>query len=164
MSSLIGWAEWLQDTPIGTSIRESVWVYPGLEIIHVVGLAISVGLVVVVDLRLIGLGVRRTPVSGLARQILPWASLGFFCMVLSGGLLLWSETVRCFMSQFFWIKMALLLLAMLNALIFHFTVYRKVEAWDQAPVAPRGARLAGWTSLVLWLGIIFSGRAIGYNI
>jgi len=148
---------------MGTGVRESVYLFPGLVTVHVIGLSISVGLIAIFDLRLIGYGIRQTPVSDLARQLKPWATVGFICMVASGVLLLGSEAVNCYKSAAFWIKLGLLALAALNALTFHFTVYRRVGTWDRMSVTPTGARVAGWASLILWLGIIFAGRAIAYT-
>jgi hypothetical protein len=163
MPFLFAWFEWLQNSPMGTGVRESVWIYPGLVTLHVLGLSISVGLIAIFDLRLIGYGISLTPVSDLARQLTPWATVGFTCMVVSGVLLLGSEAVDCYNSPAFWIKLGLLALAALNALTFYFTVYRNVAAWDQMSVTPTGARIAGWASLVLWVAIIFAGRSIAYT-
>ena len=115
-----------------------------------------------VDLRLLGLVMRQERVSQVARRLLTWTWGGLVFQAISGSLLLTSEAVKLYHIAFFWIKMALLLVAALNAWIFHWGVYRNVFEWDAAPVTPIRARLAGAFSLTLWIGVIAAGRAIGY--
>jgi hypothetical protein len=114
------------------------------------------------DLRLLGLGLRSVPVARIVARIVPATWAGFGLMFLSGGLLFFSEAVKMYYSPAFRIKMVLLSLAGLNALIFHRTIYREVANWDPASAPPARARLAGLLSLVFWIAIIAAGRAIAY--
>ena len=157
-------AQGIESSQVGTAIRESMWAFPILNMVHLLGLMVAAGTIVYWDLRLLGFGLRRSAVSELGRQLLPWTWSGFSVMVVSGGLLFWCEAGRLYSNIFFRIKLLFLLLAGLNVLVFHFTIYRDVAGWDRAPVTPLGARIAGGLSIALWLGIIAAGRAIGYSL
>jgi hypothetical protein len=85
-------------------------------------------------------------------------------MLVSGLLLAWCEAGRLYSNFFFRTKVVLLVLAGLNVLVFHLTVYRGVTAWDRAPVTPLRARVAGAISVALWVSLIAAGRAIGYSL
>ena len=118
---------------------------------------------VMLDLRLLGLTMRSVPVSEVAGRLLPWTVTGFLIMIVSGALLFYGIPVRTYQNIFFRIKVVLLVLAGLNAWVFHLTVYRKVARWDLLPVPPTHARIAGALSLFFWAGIVASGRMIAYN-
>jgi hypothetical protein len=162
--SLLQIAQGVEHSQIGTAIRESMWAFPILNLVHLLGLMVAAGTIVYWDLRLLGLGLRRSAVSEVGRQLLPWTWSGFSVMFISGGLLAWCEAGRLYSNVFFRVKMLFLLLAGLNVLIFHLTVYRSVAAWDRAAVTPLRARIAGGLSLALWFGLIAAGRAIGYSL
>jgi hypothetical protein len=161
--SLLSFCEWLENTPLGAGIRESVWWFTVLEITHTLSIILVAGTILLVDLRLLGYGLKREPVSDVVSYVVPWTLSGFMLMAITGVLLVVSEAVQIYNSTPFRIKMLLLGLAGLNALIFHYTIYRDAANWDDAPVAPFRARLAGFLSLLLWIGIIASGRAIAYS-
>ena len=115
------------------------------------------------DLRLMGLTLGRTPVSEVARRLLPWMGFGFTIMVITGVMLFYAIPVRSYHSVWFRTKLILLVLAGLNAWLFHARIWRSVSNWDLDPVPPAAARAAGTASLVLWAGIIVTGRMIAYN-
>jgi len=150
----------MADTPWSVALHESLYGYPIVESIHVWALCLFVGLAVVLDLRLTGLSFTNVPVSQIARRILPWTTFGFIVMVISGILLFYAIPVRSYQNIFFRVKLLLLVLAGINAWVFH---PRGIQPWDRDPVPPRSARFAGWASLVLWMTIIFCGRMIAYN-
>jgi len=154
--------QWLYDSNIGTSIRESIWVFPIIETIHVLGITLLVGTVAILDLRLLGLVLKREQVSRVARQILPLTWAGFAVMFSSGFLLFWAEAAKCYANPAFRFKLLLLILVGLNPLIFHLTIYRSVLSWNESLVTPLRARLAAFLSLTLWGGIVCAGRAIAY--
>lgn len=155
--------EWLENTPGSVGIRESIWTYPIIETTHVLSLCLFLGMIVMLDLRLVGVIFRRVPVSQVAGRLLPWAFAGFVVSVISGVLLFYSSPVRASQNIFFRIKLVMLILAGLNALIFHMTTYRRVAEWDLDPVAPFKARAAGVFSLLMWAGVVVAGRMIAYN-
>lgn len=155
--------QWIYQTQLSIAIRESIWVYPILDVLHCVGILLVAGTIVIVDLRLLGLGMRQSLVSSVIGQVLPWTLSGFGFMALTGSLLAWSEPLRLYHSRFFPWKLLFLAIAGLNALLFHYGIYRRVGAWDSVPLTPARARLAGAVSLLCWIGVIAAGRAVGYE-
>jgi hypothetical protein len=154
--------QWLDSTHFNAVLRQSSWAFPALDTIHTLGIVLVAGTIMLVDLRLLGLGLRSVPIAELVARIVPWTLWGFGLMLVSGGLLFSSEAVKMYYSPAFRIKVVLLALAGLNALLFHKTVFRDVTSWDTATMAPRRARLAGLLSLAFWIAIIAAGRAIAY--
>ena len=145
--------QWLQLTPISIAIRESTWVFPILDAVHCVGIILVAGTIVIVDLRLLGLGMRRQPISSVIAQVLPWTFFGFAFMFITGSLLAWAEPVKLYRSPFFRWKLLFLAIAGLNALLYHYTT-----------LTPARARLAAAVSIVCWICVIAAGRAIGYEL
>jgi hypothetical protein len=137
-------------------------VFPIIETIHVLGITVLVGTIAIFDLRLLGFIMKREPVSGIARQVLPWTWAGFILMFSTGLLLSISEAATNYYNPAFRIKLVLMLLVGLNPLIFHRSIYRRVDEWDHSAVTPLPARAAAVCSLVLWAGIIVAGRMIAY--
>jgi hypothetical protein len=161
--SLLAFFQRLADSSWSTGLHESRYAYDLIESIHVWALCLFFGLAVMFDLRLLGWTMRRVPVSEVARRLLPWTVAGFVIMVISGTLLFSAIPLRSYQNIFFRVKMLMLMLAGLNVWIFQSGVYRRVEKWDLNGVPPRAARVAGVLSLVLWIGIVLSGRMIAYN-
>ena len=137
--------------------------FPIVEGTHLLGIALSVGLLCWFDLRLLGLVLRDTPVSKVWQQVMPVAFVGFALMFVSGLLLFWAEAITAFHSVHFWLKVVLLILAGVNALSLETTAHRNMAEWDMAPVAPLRARMTGAISLILWTAIIITGRTMAYN-
>jgi hypothetical protein len=154
---------WLSETSWSVRLHESHYAYPLIESVHVWGMSVFFGLALLFDLRLLGWTMRRVPVSEMSRRLLPWTVLAFVVMVASGSLLVYAIPLRTYQNLFFRTKMILLALAGLNVWIFNSKVYRRIEAWDLAARPPRAARFAGGLSIVLWIGVIVSGRMIAYN-
>jgi len=161
--SLLAFFGWLGDTPWSVDLHESQYAYAIIESIHVWTMAVFFGLVVMFDLRLLGVIMRKVPVSEVLERLLPWTIAGFVLMVITGLLLFYAIPVRSFQNLFFRGKMILMVLAGLNVWLFHSRVYLRVVARDGDGVPPRAARIAGACSLVLWIGIVMSGRMIAYN-
>jgi hypothetical protein len=161
--SLQRFCEWLANTPGSIALHESLWGYPIVESTHVLTMCLFLGMIVLLDLRLVGVTMRRVPVSQVAGRLLPWARAGFVVMVVSGALLFYAIPVRAFHNIFFRLKVVMLILAGLNAWAFHSGVFRKVSEWGLNSVPPRRARMAGALSLVLWASIVVAGRMIAYN-
>jgi hypothetical protein len=162
--SLLAIAKAVEGSPFGTYLRESQYWFPALNLVHVLGLLVAAGTVVFWDLRLLGIGLKRVPVSQLYRNLLPWTWAGFAAMLVTGSLLVTLEAGRLYENTFFRLKVLALLLAGLNALTFHFSVFRSVTGWETDRVTPLRARVAGGASLFLWLMILACGRAIGYTL
>ncbi len=116
----------------------------------------------ILDLRLIGVVLKKLPVSAVHEQLLPLTWAGFTAMFSSGIFLVWSEPLKCYKSVYAPIKLVLLILAGLNAMAFERGIYRKIADWDNASVTPVRAKMAGYFSLALWVGIVAAGRAIAY--
>lgn len=162
MPSLLHLCQWIYATHFSTSIRESPYSFPAIETIHTLGITAVVGTVAILDLRLLGLILKREPVSRVAKQTLPWTWAGFGLMFITGLLLSIAEAQTNYFNWAFRVKIILLALVGLNPLIFHLTVYRRVDTWDLAYRTPPQARAAAVCSLVLWAGIIIFGRLIAY--
>jgi hypothetical protein len=162
MQVLFQLCQWLNNSHWGTAIRESLWLFPIIETVHVLGIVLLVGTVAIVDLRLLGLAMKNEPVSQVAGQLLPLTWIGCAIMFVSGFLLFLAEASTSYGNTAFRIKLLLLALAGLNPLIFHSTIYKRVSEWDLAITTPKAARAAAICSLSLWSGIIIAGRAIAY--
>jgi hypothetical protein len=161
--SLLPFCQWLADTHGSVALRESLFMYPLVESAHVLTLCLFVGLTVMLDLRLLGLVLRRVEVSEAAERLVPWMTAGFVVLVITGVALVYAIPVRSYQSIWFRGKCIMLILAGLNVWIFHSGIYTRVTEWDLAAIAPRAARRAGLASLILWAGIIVFGRMMAYN-
>jgi hypothetical protein len=154
---LLPFFEWCETTTLGLLVRESVWRFPVFEAVHLLGLCLLGGSLLLVDLRLLGTGLTGTPVSTLARQARPWLMTAVVVMIATGLLLFLSESVKCYYNQAFWVKITTLPLA----LIFTFAVRQRVIGVDGA--TRTAERLAGATSLALWFTVAAAGRWIGFS-
>jgi hypothetical protein len=161
--SIDGFVEWIATTGGSVALHESQYLYVIVESMHVFTLCLFVGLSSMLDLRLLGLIMREVPVSKVVARLLPWTIAGFSVMVITGALLFYAVPVRSYHSVFFRAKVILLILAGVNAWVFHAGVWRHTATWDLDRVPPAAARFAGGASLVLWISIIFAGRLIAYN-
>lgn len=156
--------ESLQSTPVGTLIQESQYGFPLVVGVHILGLSLSVGTLIWVDLRLLGVALTRSPVSYVYRSLAPWFLFGFAMMLVSGTMLFIAYATAAYGNAYFRIKMSALALAGANALVFHVVTRRARAGWDDSTRPPLGARVAGLTSLVLWTVVIFSGRMMSYTV
>jgi hypothetical protein len=138
-------------------------VYPATLTAHIVSMSLLVGLVLMMDLRLMGIGNKNTPLSEVQRRLFPWQMLGMAISFGTGMLLFYGQPMRFYANIFFWVKVVMMVLAGLNALVFHEITYRSVAEWDTAPVTPFGAKLAGALSVALWVCVVVAGRLIAYN-
>ena len=156
-------AQWVDSHAWSTALHESLWVYPLVESTHVLTVMLFVGMLAMVDLRMLGLAFRETPVSELTSRLLPWSVAGFVIMVTTGVLLFYAIPVRTAHSVWFRVKVVLLIVAGVNAWWFHRRVSRDRERWDRQPKPPAGVRVTAAVSLGLWTGVIVAGRMIAYN-
>jgi hypothetical protein len=156
--SLLEAFQWCEQSAIGQTIRDSVWLFPMIEAFHLVGLGLTAGAVLIVDLRLLGFGLRSRPASEIAKEAEPWLKGSILMMLASGIPLFLAESTKCYYSFAFWIKMASLFLAIL----FTFTLQRRVVMADSS-ASPLRAKLAAVVSLILWAGVGWGGRWIGFS-
>ncbi len=154
--------EWVDAFPSSIAMRESLYAFPILLTVHLISLATFAGLVVMMDLRLLGVAYRGIPFSEVQGRLFPWQMVGMAVTSVAGLLLFYAQPMRYFGKVLYWIKMALIVLAGVNALLFHFTTYRSVAKWDTAG-PPLGAKVAGGLSLALWAGIVAFGRLTAYD-
>ena len=161
MPDLLTFCKWLEATTLGSSIRESLWLFPVIETLHLFGIVLLVGASTAFDLRLLGWALRDHSIDDLGRRLLPWAWAGFTVQVLTGFLLFSSEATKCYANPAFRIKMLLLVLAGVNAFIFH-RASRRTPDLTTVSQSPVFAKIAGAASILLWLGIIAAGRFIGF--
>jgi len=156
---------WLDvNLPGSVYLRESLYGFPVLLTAHVLTMCLFLGLVIMMDLRLVGVGNRRTSFSDLQRSLFPWQMAGMVLVSISGLALFYAQPLHYFGKALFWMKMALLIVAGANALAFHFTTYRSATTWDlPAAVPPSAARTAGIVSLVVWAGVLVFGRLVAYS-
>jgi hypothetical protein len=145
--------QWLQDTPLAQTIRHSASLIALLEIVHLIGLTLLIGTILMVDLSLLGLGIGRQPVARIARELNLFTVVGLTIMLVSGPLILSSEAVKCYKTPAFWIKMALLAIA----IVFHFTIHRGVTLAGPPVARPK---VVAWLSMGLWFGVALAGKGI----
>ena len=157
--SLLPFFQWCEASSVGTAIHNSTWAFAVIESCHLLGLAVIGGAVLVVDLRLLGLGLRRQAVADVARDAYPWLVGSLLVMVTTGVALFLSEPIKCYYSTPFWVKMTCLALAM----VFTFTVRRKVTMAAGTRVRPLWYKLVALVSLALWFGVGAGGRWIGFS-
>lgn len=160
---ILSFLEWLGSTSWSIALLESLYAWPLVESTHVLSLGLFVGTAVINDLRLLGWTMNRVPVSEVTGRLLPWTRMGFAVMMATGLLLFYASPVRYYHNIFFRLKVLLLIVAGLNAFVFHRGIHRRVAEWDLDPMLPREARVAGAVSLVAWALIVVSGRMIAYN-
>lgn len=160
---ILSFLEWLGSTSWSIALLESLYAWPLVESTHVLSLGLFVGTAVINDLRLLGWTMNRVPVSEVTGRLLPWTQMGFAVMMATGLLLFYASPVRYYHNIFFRLKVLLLIVAGLNAFVFHRGIHRRVAEWDLDPMLPREARVAGAVSLVAWALIVVSGRMIAYN-
>lgn len=152
----------LQNLGFPTQIRESDWLFPTIETVHVFALVLVVGSIMTVDLRLLGLANKERAYSQVASEMLPWTWAAFGIAALAGMLMFSSKALTYYGNIPFRLKMICLLLAGINMAMFHWLGTRHLDAWDRGR-PPRAARLAGGASLLLWTTIVAAGRWVGFT-
>ena len=162
MSIAGDFARWVAGTNFFTALRESALPYPIVMSLHLTCIAIFGGLILITDLRLLGVALRDVSVTDVVRRTRPWKRLGFVIMITMGVLLAGSKLDTYYDNPYFLLKLTLLALVGVHAIIFHRSVYANTEAIDKAPRIPGAAKAAAVLSLVLWVGILSMGRWIAY--
>jgi hypothetical protein len=157
--NLLSFFQWCEASIVGTAIRESPWAFAVIESLHLLALSVIGGAVLIVDLRLLGFGLRHQRISDIGRDAQPWLNRSLVVMLVTGIALFLSESTKCYYSPAFWFKMTSLLLAM----IFAFTVRRKVVFAEEGKVGPVACTIVALISLMLWFGVGAGGRWIGFS-
>jgi hypothetical protein len=156
--------KWLQALPLAVFIHKTPWAFTTIEVVHVFAVAMVIGTIAIIDLRLLGIASTKRPFVDLSRQVLPITWVAFVVAVIAGSLLFISKATEYFDSAVFWIKMALIVLAGINMMIFEFNTVRGVQAWNLDPRPPQPARLAGGISITCWLLVLVFGRLIAFTL
>jgi hypothetical protein len=160
MTTIQALCQWLYHMPVNTALRESDDVFPLIETAHVLAIVLITGSILTVDLRVLGVVFRQVPVPHLTRVLLPYTWYGFGLMVITGLPLFTAEAAKLYGNPAFRIKLLLLLLAGVNALLFHKTAGRGLKDWDPRRMPSLQARTFATVSMLLWAGVIVSGRLI----
>lgn len=155
-------ARWLADRDWAMDFAGSALVYPVVLATHLACIAVFGGMILLTNLRLLGVTLKSFSISDVVGKFRPWKRIGFVIMVTCGLLLAGSEANKYYMNPYFWVKMTLLILIGIHGLAFRPSVYLNTAALDRAPVVPSNAKLAAALSLVLWIGVVSMGRMIGY--
>ncbi len=147
----------LEQTWLGATIRESLWYFPAIEAVHLLGLALLGGAILVVDLRMLGVGLRGQTIADVAAAAQKWLVLAVVVMFATGIPLFLSEAVKCYFNTSFWVKMVGLLIG----LVFTFAVRNRVAASGSA--SPAVLKLVGAFSITVWVVVAAAGRWIGFS-
>lgn len=154
---------WIEGTRVATAIRQSTWLFPTVETIHVLAIVIVVGSVTMLDLRLLGVASKDRSIREVHEEIMPWTWGAFAVAVVAGALLFSSAATKYYVNFPFRMKMLLLLIIGINAGFFEMVTYRRVENADKEARVPASAKIAGAVGIVLWIGVVAFGRWIGFT-
>ena len=157
---VMSFCQWLQRTPVGAFVRQSVWAFPAVAALHILGAVPLITCTSILGARLAGWTLRDVPVSRLAKGLMPWSAAGLAIELVTGILLFCSSAAAYAETNIFPIKLLLILVAGLNTLALLRTSDRRAAEWDAATVPPFGARAAGYLSLLLWIGVLVLGRVL----
>ncbi len=160
---IISFLESVESSSLALGIRDSLYLFPLIESCHVLGLVLVFGTATILDFRLLGIASRSRPFTRIKSDILKWVWAAFVLTLTTGTLMFTTNATVYYGNLFFRTKVLLLVLAGINMLVFELTTGRRAGDWGTAATTPRAAKAAAAFSLVLWVGIIFMGRWIGYT-
>lgn len=155
---LLPYFEWVEATALGNAIRQSLWLFPVIEAVHLLGLCVLGGAVLIVDLRMLGAGLRGYAISQIARDARPWFMGALTVMLLTGSALFASEAIKCYYNTSFWVKITTLPFAIALTLLI-----RDRMALRAGMNTTPATRVAGVMSIVLWWVVAAAGRWIGFS-
>jgi hypothetical protein len=147
---------WIENTRIGHGIRESKWIFALTEVFHLFGLTLFLGTVLLLALRLFGVVLQKKTVAGVARELMPWSMGGLILTVFTGTLLFMSETTKCWGNIAFRYKT----LFFFSAILFQFTVLRRVARGDEQRFSPWVRKITAFVAVCLWFCVAIAGRAV----
>jgi hypothetical protein len=160
--SILAIAKSIEGLPLARFVAQAPLVFPVVETLHVIAIAMVVGSIAVVDLRLLGLSWRGRPVTEVSEEVLPWTWGAFVIAVIAGALMFISAASKYATDLPFQLKMLLLVLAGANMLVFHYVTYRDVEVWNRGQTPP-AAKIAAGLSLAFWIAIVTCGRLVSFT-
>jgi hypothetical protein len=160
--TLIEFAQALNDSQISTDLRESIYMFPLIEGLHLIGLVFSIGLLMFIDLRLVGLFLKQIPVQDILNPLRPWLLGGFVITIITGILLFIASVAKVMFLPVFYFKLLFIVLAAINAFIFEIKWGNRVNDWGNDSIFPTSVKIAGYVSLVFWSLVIIAGRLIPY--
>lgn len=161
MQSYHQWLEWLEKSSWAVGIRQSLWLYPVLEIVHILGIVFLVGAAFLFDLRLLGFS-PSLPVNALSKYLLPWSQRGLILIIPSGLLLFITNAQALGFDPVFWTKVMLIVFAGLNVFVFHTLVYEPFKRRGASGDLPGLARLCAGVSIAVWIAVVACGRLLAY--
>jgi len=164
LQSITALLETLQASSWAVFIHKNAWAFTTAEVVHVFAVSLVLGTIAIVDLRLLGFASTERPFAELSRQVLPFTWAAFVLAVIAGSLLFISRATEYFVNPVFWIKMALIVVAGINMMIFEFITARDAQKWSLNPTPPPRARLAGGISIACWILVVVFGRLIGFTL
>ena len=155
--SLLPFFLWMQEHPLSQFMLDYTWAQPIVQVMHLVALSIFAGSIVIVDLRLLGMGVVKTPLAKVAEEAMPWMVWALVALLITGTPSLMSLAMKQYFSPFFWWKMELLVIG----LIFTFTIRRRITKTEESRLGPVWPKVVGMFSISLWCGVAIGARLIG---
>jgi hypothetical protein len=161
--TLLQICEWLEATQLAELVTQSLYGFQIVVAIHLLGLGLSVGMVIWFDLRLLGKVLTAMPVSLVYRRLAPWMAAGFAMMFASGAAIFVGYATAAYGNTYFRVKLLMMLVAGVNAALFHLFTQRKLAGWDEWTHPPAGARLAGAVSIASWVVVVLAGRMMSYT-
>lgn len=162
--SIIEICHYIQNTSWATGLRQADFAFPLIEGTHIMALSLSVGLILVLDLRLLRVAFQSEPVSKIMHQVMPWALPGFAIMFVTGVILFLAQAESAYTNDYFRVKMLVLVALGVNAAVYQYKFYPQMAAWDVGDGVPAGARLIAVFSLVFWMVVIACGRLMAYEL
>ena len=162
--SPLAWCHWLENTSFAIALKESTYLFPVVEGSHLLGMSVSVGLVLLLDFRLLGLAFRSEPVSRMMRQVAPWMLAGFGVVFATGLALFAANATSAYTNWFFRLKLLFVAISGANALYYQYACFPKMATWDTSSAIPLGPRVVAGTSLVCWALVIALGRTMAYEL
>ena len=155
---LLPYFEWIEATSLGNAIRQSLWLFPVIEATHLLGLCVLGGAVLIVDLRMLGVGLRNQAIPQIAQDARPWFVGALVVMLLTGWALFTSEAIKCYYNTSFWVKITTLPIAIVLTLLIRDRIARRAAMGTNATT-----RLVGFLSITLWFVVAAAGRWIGFS-
>lgn len=163
VDSLLELCRAIENSPLGVWLRTSIMAIPIVDALHVIAIALVLGTILIVDLRLLGIPSTRWPITHLTQSLLKWTWLAFVVAAITGALMFVANATTFYVNLAFRIKLVLLFLAGINMMFFEFITVRTVDKWDRGVAPPLAAKIGGLASIALWASVLVFGRIIGYT-